>query len=377
MTARNLSSFPLLLLLPPLVFGDAPATTWKFEAAALGGYHGNPRYVSPEDSLLRPSPVLVAQAAGQWRYRPAEAWELRSGLEGEAYQHPSAPDGNIKGFQWNGDSRFFPGRSYGKKKSRRESHVGLGLRLDATDNAILSNPDRSDPEAATLGRMESRVRVSGGLPAGTFGSLEAHADWAYRDFSESPFLLASLDSRQADGEVRWSLPAIGLVTPEFSYAVESRQYLFYPARDLKGDTVSEARKAVFSHGPGIQMEIALARKADLKLDYSLEIQRDRYQGYFDGLAHSPGASFRYQGDGKWTLSLKAWSTLEFYDHYRVGYNARKPLKRIRYDFLRTDVQWPLGRFYLRGEALYRGEENNTPAYRFSAPQVFAGFGFRT
>lgn len=370
------ASPPVILFLSLLAYGES-GSTWKFQAEALAGYHTNPLYLSPDDSLLQSSPALLGTASAKWRYLSTESWQLRSALEGDASLFSNLAQGNIRGLEWTGESRYSPHGAISGKKLKDETYAALSLRMNATDNAILSNPDRSDPDVPALGLMESRARITGRLDLDALGALQAMSGAGYRNYEEAPSLLASLDSHQEEAEAGWALPEWRRLVPEIQYAVKSRRYLEYPARDRNGDTVSGELKSLFSHGPTVRLGLLMGRKTDFWLEYNLEVRRDLYQGYFNCVAYSPGMYFKFKGASKWELTFRGWTALERYDTYRVGYNANRALKRIRYDFLRTTFEIPFGRLYFRAEGLYRGEANNTPSYQYSAPQVFAGFGFKT
>lgn len=368
----------LLLLSTPFMIEarTGPGSNFSLEAGGMAGYHGNPRYLNPDDSLHAASPLLQADISGKWRYLGTERWDLRASLAGGSKLYPSALEGDINGLQAEAEGRFHLADSRPGDKPRESSYLALAYRSELSDNSILSNPDRSDPDAPALGYGENRLRFTAQYHTGGLGAWRGEASILHRNYGESVNLLASLDSHQEEAALEWLGPRWGMMEMDLGYAVSVRNYFEYPARDLRGDTVAGSGKSLLTHGPQAGVKLNLGRKTDLRLEYAMEVQRDLHAGYFDCYSHSPSVSFKTEPSKAWEFTLRGWSTWELYDHYRVGYSSRRPLKRIRYDFLRARLERGFGRFYAEAEALYRGEENNTPAYRYYAPSAGAGVGIK-
>lgn len=376
---QEIYRFVSMLLLSAAVMVESrmgPGSNFSLEAGGMAGYHGNPRYLNPDDSLRSASPLLQADISGKWRYLGTERWDFRVSLAGGSKLYPSALEGDINGLQAEAEGRVHYAGGRPGDKLRESSHLAMAYRSELSDNSILSNPDRSDPDAPALGYGANRLRLAAQYHSSYLGAWRGEASILHRDYGESETLLASLDSHQEAAALEWLGPRWGMVEVDLGYAVAVRNYFEYPARDILGDTVAGSSKSLLTHGPQAAVKLNLGRSTDLGLAYSLEVQRDLHAGYFDCYSHSPSLSFKTEPSKAWEFTLRGWSTWEVYGHYRVGYSSRRPLKRIRYDFLRARLERGFGRFYAEAEALYRGEENNTPAYRYYAPSAGAGVGIK-
>lgn len=350
--------------------------SFALEGECLAGYHGNPRYLPPGNALAEASALLQAEASGKWKYAGTERWELRANLDGSSRLHPSAREGDIHEAGFDSEVRYHYLGSRPAGKTGESSFLGLAYKTQGSDNSILSNPDRSDPDAPNLSLVENRIRLVAQCHLAAAGAFRVETAAGHNDYGESAGLLASLDSHEERAVAAWISPGFGAAEAELGYGLGVRNYFKYPARDILGDTVSRITKRLFTHGPRAKLRFDLGRRMDFYLEYALEVQRDAYQGYFDCVSHSPGFWVKAVPAKGWEVALRGWMTWDLYDSYHVAYNPDRPLKRIRYDFIRARVERGFGRFFGEMVVLYRAEENNSPAYRYRAPSAGIGWGVK-
>lgn len=370
--------FRLAFLLPFAGWAAAPDAGTRvsadLEGAVLGGYHSNPVYVAAADKAGNGSPVWEGRFNADVRLTGWGNLAFHSGLDGGAEGFPANSGGDAVSGKWSTEAFWFP---LGRRKSgakRKEMFLSAAYRLEATDNTVLSNPDRFDEELPSLGRLIRKEKISGNLPLGRVGLLRMDAAFGRLDYGESPSLLASLDNRTREFGAGWESPRLAGAQVDAGFAWELRDYDEYPARDIFGDTVSGNAKRYstrkFSVGAGYE----LGKTLDLNADYGLDIQADRYAGYFDAVTNAFGLRLKYRPVRAFQLSAGAGTAFKAYAHYRSYYNPARPLKKTRSDQAHADLEYGLGRNSLLLAMAYRNESNPVPRYAYRALELKAGIG---
>lgn len=342
------------------------------ECVALGGYHSNPVYVSAADKAGEASALWEGRLNADLRFSGWGNLAFHSGLDGAAEGFPSNAGGDAAFGKWSTEAFWFP---LGRRKAgakRKEMFLAAAYKLEATDNTVLSNPDRFDEELPGLGRLIQRTKMSGNLPMGLAGVMRIDAAFDRLDYGESPSLLATLDNRTREYGAGWESRRFAGAQAEIGFAWESRDYDGYPARDIFGDTVSGSAKRYSTMKLSAAAGYASGKSFDLDVNYGLDVQSDRYAGYFDAVTHAFGTRLKVRPGRAIQLSAGGGTAFKSYSHYRSYYNPARPLKKIRSDHVEADLEYGLGRYSALFSCGYRNESNPVPRYEYRAIQIKTG-----